>query len=251
VGGHPAKPHEYPHMAIIGYGVTTEDKDDWKCSGSLISERWILTAAHCYKVVTLARWARLGDLDIVSQTDDARPADYAIVQHVLHPNYKISQRYNDIALFRLEKDVELSAYVRPICLNVHQYKNPTQQVATGWGRTSTDGSQSNILIEITLDVFPADVCDEKYSLTYDPKLKYGILSDSMICAGSNNDDKDTCSGDSGGPLQTKNIENRDTYTQFGVTSFGSFCGNKELPGVYTRVSKYVPWIEEIVWPNNI
>lgn len=58
-------------------------------------------------------------------------------------------------------------------------------------------------------------------------------------------------GDSGGPLQTENAANPGTYTQFGITSFGpAFCGVKETPGVYTKVSKYVPWIERIVWPTG-
>jgi secreted trypsin-like serine protease len=54
-------------------------------------------------------------------------------------------------------------------------------------------------------------------------------------------------GDSGGPLQVKNKRISCMYTIIGVTSFGSQCGIGD-PGVYTRVSKYVPWIESVVWP---
>lgn len=57
-------------------------------------------------------------------------------------------------------------------------------------------------------------------------------------------------GDSGGPLQIQNVYNPTMYTQFGVTSFGKFCGDKDAPGVYTRVSKYISWIEGIVWPKT-
>lgn len=59
-------------------------------------------------------------------------------------------------------------------------------------------------------------------------------------------------GFGGGPLQVKNELNADTYLQIGITSFGfPVCGFKEKPGVYTRVSKYIEWIEKIVWPNKI
>lgn len=84
----------------------------------------------------MARWVRLGELNIISTTDDARPKDYRIVQRVSHPDYKPPSLYNDVALFRLESDVEFSAYVRPICLNSDPLFNPAVHIATGWGRTS-------------------------------------------------------------------------------------------------------------------
>lgn len=85
----------------------------------------------------LARWARLGDLNIASTADEAQPEDYRIIEHVLHPEYKPPAQYNDIALFLLEKEVEFSKYVRPICLNSDPLINPTVQIATGWGQIYT------------------------------------------------------------------------------------------------------------------
>lgn len=82
-----------------------------------------------------ARWARLGDYNINSNADLARPKDYAIVERVMHPEYKSTSRYNDIALFRLESDVEFSSFVRPICLNTVPSPDPPAQIATGWGNT--------------------------------------------------------------------------------------------------------------------
>lgn len=82
------------------------------------------------------KWARLGELNYLTDTDDARPKDYKIVQRVIHPDYKKPILYNDIALYRLEEDVTFSPYVRPICLNADPYmqSNTTQKViATGWG----------------------------------------------------------------------------------------------------------------------
>jgi transmembrane serine protease 9 len=85
----------------------------------------------------VARWARLGDLNTIVNTDNAQHKDYRIMEHVLHPDYKPPSLYNDIALFRLKEVVEFTSYIRPICLNFDPMLNPTVQIATGWGRTST------------------------------------------------------------------------------------------------------------------
>lgn len=79
---------------------------------------------------------RLGDLNIISTSDDARPNNYQIVDHVVHPCYRPPSVYNDIALFRLETDVEFSEYITPICLNSDPYLEQYTQVATSWGKTS-------------------------------------------------------------------------------------------------------------------
>jgi len=92
----------------------------------------------CHYFREYARWARLGELNYLTDTDDARPKDYKIVQRVIHPDYKYPMLYNDIALFRLEEDVTFSPYVRPICLNADPYMqstDPQKVMATGWGQT--------------------------------------------------------------------------------------------------------------------
>jgi len=89
----------------------------------------------------VARWVRLGVSERVgtlfkeSRVD--RSKDYRIVEHIIHPDYKPPSLYNDIALFRLENDVEFSEKVRPICLNSDLYTTPLKLIVTGWGRIST------------------------------------------------------------------------------------------------------------------
>lgn len=73
----------------------------------------------------------------------------------------------------------------------------------------------------------------------------------QIFAGSRDKVGNTCSGDSGGPLLAVSQWNKKVKNVVGVTSFGKGCGFKGLPGIYTRVSHYLPWIEENVWPGDI
>jgi len=75
-------------------------------------------------------------MNLVSDSDNARPKDYKIVEHVSHPGYKWPAQYNDIALLRLETEVEFSSFIRPVCLNWDPSLLPPVQIVTGWGAIS-------------------------------------------------------------------------------------------------------------------
>lgn len=79
-------------------------------------------------------WARLGDVNLISASNNAGLKTYEIIERVVHPNYNPSYVYNDIGLFRLETEVVFSAFVRPICINTDQSLNFKTASATGWGR---------------------------------------------------------------------------------------------------------------------
>eukprot|EP00102_Acyrthosiphon_pisum_P023739 XP_016660949.1 PREDICTED: venom serine protease Bi-VSP-like [Acyrthosiphon pisum] len=124
-------------MALLGYSKYPRD-DTWACSGSLISNRWILSTVGCERLgnTTVVQWARLGGLNYSSETDDARPTDYQIDQRIVHPDFRKPSLYNDIALFHLDQDVEFSSYVRPMCLNADpNWQSSASQIviSTGWG----------------------------------------------------------------------------------------------------------------------
>ncbi|XP_067012882.2 venom protease [Anabrus simplex] len=248
IGGEKAKPREFPHMALIGYG--DREHISWGCGGSLISESYVLTAAHCTKLAV--RWVLLGDLVLNKSDDDARPQLIGVSSVKLGPGFSPGHRYNDIALLRLEREAELNEYVRPACLHVSRNIPVDAGLASGWGRTSNyNESMSDTLMKVAIPFRRKEECQEVYR---EERNKHnnvtGFDDETMLCIGNPKKPKDTCKGDSGGPFQTVLDEPFCMYDILGVTSFGrSHCGTS-TPAVYTRVSKFVPWIESVVWPTE-
>ncbi|XP_011863922.1 PREDICTED: serine protease snake-like [Vollenhovia emeryi] len=176
------------------------------------------------------------------------PQTIAIKERIRHPDYKRPSEYHDIAILRLEKKVTYDAFVRPACLPVDwpDVGQDNKAVATGWGLVDwSDDKGSDNLLKVTLNLVSHEACNESF---YDggssTELALGIVNEWQICAGEVG--KDTCQGDSGGPLAVFNTDHDCMYTIIGVTSLGRFCGSI-IPGVYTRVYHYIPWIERTAW----
>ncbi|CAI6367504.1 unnamed protein product [Macrosiphum euphorbiae] len=157
-----AEPLEFPHMVLLGYSEKP-DINSWACGGSLISKRFVPTAASCEHLGNkdeprFANWARVGELDYISETDHASPKDYKIIQRIIHPNYKSTSLYHDIALFRLERDVDFSPYVRSICLNTNNKLKPSNsyEMATGWGKTDVALLPSSHLLKVSMNTISAE-----------------------------------------------------------------------------------------------
>lgn len=249
IGGVESEPMEFPHMAAIGYGERT--RITWACGGSLISEKFVLTAAHCLSSRDwgLAKWVRLGDLNLRTTNDKTRTQDFSVAKIFRHPEYTSPAHYNDIGLLQLDRGVKFDGYVRPACLHVEQDIPTKQPEAIGWGLTDWIGAkESDILLKVGLNFIRPEICNDTFSpMIGTRKLRVGITADSMLCVGDLSGGKDTCKGDSGGPLHVRMSEPYCMFDIVGITSFGSICGSKNAPAVYTRVSRFVPWIESIVW----
>ncbi|ETN65690.1 CLIP-domain serine protease subfamily C [Anopheles darlingi] len=246
VDGELAKAREFPHMALIGYGAAPDYQ--YLCGGSLVSERFILTAGHCLVSSTYGQTTtvRLGELSLDSKTDEAFPEDYDVSERIPHPEYKQSSHYNDIALIKLSRKVIFTPYIRPICLPLQANGPQKRAIASGWGAIGFGQEKSSSLLKVTLDLFSHDECKDLFEETR--KLRTGVNATTQMCAGSRNSTKDTCQGDSGGPLQVYNDANvYCTYTVIGVTSFGQNCGLAGVPAIYTRVFSYLSWIENLIF----
>ncbi|CAG9863676.1 unnamed protein product [Phyllotreta striolata] len=253
VDGTQASEREFPHMIHLGYLSGTET--EWACGGTLISTKFILTAAHCVHGHALGD-VKLARGGFTNQTETKHVQVRNVIQRINHPSYNY-QKYNDIALLRVDRSFDLNTYLRPACLYTQHYIPYRTSIASGWGNTQygLEGG-SKELLKVTLEFFTTAECNNTYRRSInkaDSDLYMGIDEGSMICAGSRVNKSDTCNGDSGGPLVLVHPDAPDIkcmYDVIGITSFGYYCGlAKNLPSVYTRVSNYVAWIEQNVWPN--
>ncbi|KAG8293935.1 serine-type endopeptidase activity protein [Homalodisca vitripennis] len=247
-GGEAAWAGEHPHMALVGFGP--EVRISWLCGGSLISERFVLSAAHCSEPEGLgkARWVLLGAIDIRDKDgpDSAMRQRYQIVEHYVHEDYHSPLVYNDIVLFRLDRDVEFTWFVAPACLYQGLAEPKGRAVVTGWGRNESAGPTMPVLQKATLSFLPPETCKKRVGVN-EETFPEGIHSPSQLCAWEPR--KDTCKADSGGPL-VKAEKDSCLAQQVGITSFGPVrCGETETPGIYVRVAYFLPWIESIVWPT--
>ncbi|XP_047533328.1 serine protease snake-like [Vanessa atalanta] len=262
IGGRNTAPGEFPHMGAVGWRVV---HGTWifKCGCTLISPKFTLTAAHCTKsprdpslASPIPEIVRLGDKNIIDiPFFFNKPIDAKILRIIVHPQYAAPKKYYDIALMELAERVEFSTNVQPACLwnNFNTDTLGTSATLTGWGVVETATKRIPPELQAAVvDIIDSEQCDTL--LRPSCSRHWCGIQEHQICAGKLSGGVDSCQGDSGGPLQMKIPlhESREGSMHFviGVTSFGVGCARPNLPGVYTRVSSFVDWIEGIVWPDE-
>lgn len=182
---------------------------------------------------------RLGELDFDSDTDDAQPEDFGVQNSTEHPDYKYPLLYNDIGVIELTRGVRMNVYKHPACLPFDDGDRYESFIAPGWGHTTFAGRDSNRLRKVKLNRF-ANNCPVADEIE---ELSSGYNASTQMCIGSN-EQKDTCNGDSGGPVLTYHADYPCMYHVMGITSSGIGCGTPNVPSVYTRVHFYLDWIKQ-------
>ncbi|XP_046750358.1 serine protease snake-like [Diprion similis] len=246
VGGTKAQSGEFPHMAALGW--PNEGQVDYLCGGTLISERWILTACHCTRgQAGSPSVVRLGDHNL-GERAEGQIVEIKRIQR--HPTYKPPAMYADIALVELKIPVTFTDHIKPACLYPEYDATPAQAWATGWGGIEIGEHMNEALLKARLDILDNVACALRHNSSV--AVPRGIVP-SMVCAGdvTGGWHSDTCQGDSGGPLQIVHPIISCLYQVVGITSFGKLCALRDFPGIYTRVSHYLDWIERIVWPEKM
>lgn len=242
VNGQTANPGAWPWM--VSYGP----KRLHVCGGALIAPEYILTAAHCFHgraVVDLsAIEIRIGLSNLTGVTHDHV---FSIRKVTLHNDFNPNTYKNDIAIIRLDRSIVPSDTIQLICLprlSSFQYPPVNQSVvAIGWGHTvdpwiNSSSSISNQLQQTILPVLPIVTNANKTSVCLNQVID---SPDQQFCAGYADGWSDTCQADSGSPLMFFHEQH---WEVAGIVSYGIGCAQSLLPGIYTRVSAYLEWIND-------
>uniref|UniRef100_A0A8C1GLI8 Zmp:0000001114 n=1 Tax=Cyprinus carpio TaxID=7962 RepID=A0A8C1GLI8_CYPCA len=234
VGGQNADVGEWPWQVSLHFQTSGH-----VCGASVISNKWLLSAAHCFiqpdtAYKKISNWLTYSGLRDQNMLDSVQKRTLKNI--ITHPNYDSMSYDYDISLLELSDPLNFTNTVHPICLPAptHVFSAGSSCFVTGWGTLREGGSVAQILQKAEVKVINDTVCN---------MVTEGQVTSRMMCSGYLTGGVDACQGDSGGPLVCRSDVGK--WFQAGIVSWGEGCARRNKPGVYTRVTKLRDWIREI------
>uniref|UniRef100_A0A8D2ISA5 Mannan binding lectin serine peptidase 1 n=2 Tax=Varanus komodoensis TaxID=61221 RepID=A0A8D2ISA5_VARKO len=265
IGGRNAEPGFFPWQVLIVVEDTSRVPNDrWFGSGGLLSESWVLTAAHVLRsqrrdntIIPVSKEHVTVYLGLHNVKNKMDAVNRTVEKIILHEAFNIQNYNHDIALVRLKEKVTMGPYVMPVCLpqHAHELEGPqpnTLGLVAGWGISNPNitvdeviSSGMQILSDVLQYVKLPVVLHSECKRSYESRSGNYSVTENMFCAGYYEGGKDTCLGDSGGAFVIQDPGSRRWVAQ-GLVSWGGpeECGSKQVYGVYTKVSNYVDWLQE-------
>lgn len=260
---------EFPWTTLLEYTPRKDGPKQYICGATFIAQRWLLTAAHCVHErfvgadrrltgARLGEWNQTTDPDCITHWNGKQECAPPHIQvdidrQLMHPQFELNNLTHDIALLRLERPVawQQLQHVEPVCLPTKRGAAADQLTGSavdvsGWGLTEHNDQLSDVKRKAMLHVITQQQCQQMF-------LEHGYnIGPGQLCA-TGGLNVDSCSGDSGGPLTVEAYTpQRDRFVYLaGIVSYGKEkCGRTDFPGVYTRVSSYMDWIEQTIRENG-
>lgn len=229
-------------ISAIPWQVNLAIRNSTMCSASIIGNSWLVTAAHC--VAGAAPSEISAFIGITNLSERSSQNAIGVSGITINPTWNSTTFNGDIALLQLTSPLTFSINVQPIALPLSQdpamwpAAGTTAQIS-GWGSTSFGGVSSDALLEANVSILsgPNDNTCGSYGSSFTGADK--------ICAGVIGGGIDTCQGDSGGPLV---VSTASGVVLSGLTSVGNDCALANFPGIYTRITTFLPWINQYVPP---
>nr|XP_027211035.1 neurotrypsin-like [Penaeus vannamei] len=236
-----------PWLVTLRRRQELDDGGRLVCGGVILSEDFVLTAAHCFgSLGARALVVRAGDFD-ADFVEGSFEQELMIDKVIIHEDFeKMHFLDNDIALVKIERNngrgFRFSDRVRPICLPsaVATYNNLGSCTVAGWGTTFSLLGPTRLPNELQLTFAPDSLCESTFG-------SYNYTSSGACVASDNPFRRRPCRGDSGGPLVCV-VKGRSFV--YGLVSSGPLCGVSGGPDIFTRVTKYVRWIQEKIAPSG-
>merc|ERR1711923_509166 len=224
VGGFEAQENQWPWQVALFID------NAWFCGGSIISENYVMTAAHCADGASY--FDIMAGAHNVRASSEPHRVEITSYNGWTHPGWNHNTLENDIALIELPSPMSLNDYIKPSCMPMAGDTADVNEMVTctGWGKPSDSAGGISPVLRMVEDrpIISNSECN----------AIYGIVGDGVVCIDTTGG-KGTCNGDSGGPLNmkydVKSGASGDKWKQVGVVSFGA-------PAGFTRTEYYLDWI---------